>query len=189
MRSFVAIFLASAACLAARELGPGTRLDLVFPELPAPAIQRVLGKPHPAACSVLLPDDFDPQEAERPLLTTQAVRKIDWSRSAVVGTSNGGHVLSFWMNEPGFEARHWFRDFVFAESGRLYQGAGHLPAGSRVRFLLGDQAERFPDNRMACQQVETARPDQVDLLLMEGVGHEFPERYRKAVVRWLEEDG
>ena len=136
----------------------------------------------------------EPEEAAFAWAATRAmlekikalVPQIDWSASAVVGSSNGGHMLSFWMNQPGFEAAGWFRDFVFAESGRRFEGAPHLPEGSRVLYLLGDKAERYPDNRASYDRAEAARPEDVDLLLMKGVGHEFPEKYREAVVRWLE---
>jgi len=112
--------------------------------------------------------------------------QIDWKRSAVVGISNGGHLLSLWMNDPKFEVGDWFRDFVFAESGRRYTGGEHLPENARVLFVLGDQAERYPANIEVVQREQAKAPDRIASLIMPEVGHEFPPKYRRKVIEWLE---
>lgn len=106
---------------------------------------------------------------------------IDMANCFMGGFSNGGHTTAILLNRPNAEITCYFNKFIFIEGGIGLSNYKVLK-GKHAVFMQG---EKGPDWIRPIYQNAKNEGALASFILMEGYGHEFPEKYQEILKKWL----
>lgn len=121
----------------------------------------------------------------------ELVPNIDREKSAMVGFSNGALAIAVLVScQDEFTLTH-FRSFCLVDHGMFHLTDLHKKLARDCRFLIlvGDKDDYGRNLKIRGSQLlqDSWKLHGVDLSyqIMKDTGHEFPDRYKTAVGRWL----
>jgi hypothetical protein len=112
------------------------------------------------------------------------VPNIDKANSFMGGFSNGGHTTAILLNRPNAEITSYFKKFIFIEGGMGLINYKVLK-GKPAIYMQGSKS---PDWIRPIFQKAKDEGALASFVLMEGYGHEFPEKYQEVLKQWLKEN-
>ena len=125
------------------------------------------------------------------------VPSVEPEKGVAGGLSNGAHAIGVLLAGKRKEFRHWFGAFILAEGGYMLRGdfavrkcpmlilAGEHSWAKRRMTFDGSEAGNAHD---FYQRMKAARAD-AELIVMPGVGHDFPSEYAARAREWLAQKG
>lgn len=110
------------------------------------------------------------------------VPNIDRKNCFMGGFSNGANTTVILLNRPKSEIRKYFNRFFLVEGGNRLQNMSALK-GVPLMIMEGDKRKE----RMLDPVFQKARESgaKAKFVLMKKTGHEFPDRYRRQLRRWI----
>ncbi len=118
---------------------------------------------------------------------------IEFGKGVAAGFSNGAHTIGVLLSEKTQEIRRYFGAFIFVEGGYMLKKTSAVK-GCPILVLAGEKSwahEQLGFSSSPSLNARSfARKFDGDLIVMEGVGHDFPSaQYAPKIREWLKQKG
>jgi len=121
----------------------------------------------------------------------ELVPNIDSDNSAMVGFSNGAYTIAMLVSCQDELVLKHFKNFVLVDSGYWYLNGLHKKALDKSRFLLLVGDRKSPERDILIRQAQMILDSSkfvkagITLRFMKDTGHQFPDRYKQLVGKWI----
>ena len=121
----------------------------------------------------------------------ELVPNIDSDNSAMVGFSNGAYTIAMLVSCQDELVLKHFKNFVLVDSGYWYLNGLHKKALNKSRFLLLVGDRKSPERDILIRQAQMILDSskfvkaEITLRFMKDTGHQFPDRYKQLVGKWI----